>query len=68
MARSSNERLSVDCRPVRELGNSVGQTFDKDAMRDLGVLNDEGELVDGVEAKQTIYEDGRVEIRIDIDD
>jgi hypothetical protein len=60
--------LSVDSRPVRELGNSVGQTFDMSAMKKLGVVDDDGNLDGEVEALQTVYSDGRIEIELDISD
>jgi Holliday junction resolvase RusA-like endonuclease len=57
--------LSVDCRSIRDLGNSVGQTFDLDALRELGVVDDDGNVIDGVDARQVIYEDGRIEVTLD---
>jgi len=47
------------------MGNSVGQTFDKEALRELGVIDEDGHAVEDVDARQVIYEDGRIEISID---
>lgn len=68
MERSDEETLSLDSRPVRKLGNSVGQTFDKSAMRKLGIVDDDGEMLEKVEATQIVYSDGRVVIDIEVDD
>lgn len=47
------------------MGNSVGQTFDKEALRELGVIDEDGHAVEDVDTRQIIYEDGRIEISID---
>lgn len=65
MDNQPDKILSVDSRPLRDMGNSVGNTFDKDALRKLGAVDDEGEAIDGVDARQVIYEDGRIEITLD---
>ena len=47
------------------MGNSVGQTFDKEALRALGVVDDDGHAIEDVDARQVIYEDGTIEISLD---
>ena len=59
--------LSVDCRPLRNMGNSVGNTFDLEALRALGVVDEDGNAVDGVETRQVIYDDGTIEITLETD-
>jgi hypothetical protein len=64
MDNQGDKILSVDSRPLRDMGNSVGNTFDKSALRELGVVDDEGNAIDGVDARQVIYEDGRIELTL----
>ena len=66
MDNQEGKILSVDSRPLRDMGNSVGVTFDKDALRKLGVVDGEGNAVDGVDARQIINQNGQIEVTIDI--
>lgn len=65
MDNQGDKILSVDSRPLRDMGNSVGVTFDKKALRELGVVDEDGNAVDDVDARQVINQDGRIELTID---
>jgi hypothetical protein len=65
MVNESDKILSVDCRSLRDMGNSVGQTLDKEALRELGVVDEDGHALEDIQARQIIYASGRVEIQID---
>lgn len=65
MDNQGDKILSVDSRPLRDMGNSVGVTFDKQALRKLGVVDEEGNAVDGVDARQVINQDGSIQLTID---
>lgn len=56
--------LSVDSRPVRDIGGAIGQSIDKAALEELGLLDENGELPESVDARQTITDDGTVTIDI----
>lgn len=70
--RASDERgkiLSVDSRPVRDIGGAIGQSFDIDGLKKLGVVDENGELKEDIDARQIITSDGRIEIEIgDVED
>ena len=60
-----SEPISVVNRPVRDVGNgTLGVSVPKEAMRKLGLLDDDGELVEENEriSKITVYEDGSIKI------
>lgn len=57
--------VSVEKMTLRDLGNSYGFTVSKDALDDLGLLDEDGDLVgDKIEARQSAYSCGRVCYRI----
>lgn len=56
--------ISVEYRKIRSLGSTYGMSFDRTALEKLGVLDENGELLEDVRARQEITEDG--EIRIDL--
>lgn len=60
--------ISVDSRPIRAVGDSIGCTFDKRALRELGLVGDDGELAVEVSARQVIYDSGEVELELDLED
>lgn len=55
--------LSVDVREIRDLGSSVGVSFDIDALRELGYVDDDGEIEENVPVRQRIDQDGRIELQ-----
>lgn len=63
----TDEILSVDTRKLRQLGRSVGMSLDIDALRDLGLVDDDELVSDQITGKQTITADGTVEIELDLD-
>lgn len=66
MSQQASKILSVDCRPIRPVGGAIGMSFDLDALRDLGVVDDEGELVDDIDGRQKITDDGRIVIDLNV--
>lgn len=60
--------LTIDHMKLRDLGNSYGFTVAKDALEELDLLDDDGELVDEPRVRSTTYEDGCVEYEIPLDD
>jgi len=56
------EVISADVRPIRDLGGCIGQSVDLDALRELGLVDDDGEIVETVHARQRVYSDGRIVI------
>lgn len=68
MDRTKPEVISVECRPIRDIGNAIGQSLDLEALRELELVDDDGELVDEeVTARQKIRDDGVVEIALPVD-
>jgi len=59
--------LSVDCRPLRDVGNAIGMSFDLDALRELGVVDENGEPQD-VEGRVVVTDDGQITIDLDVDE
>jgi hypothetical protein len=69
MRDNSGELVSLDSRPVRDVGNCIGQSFDMKALRELGIVDDDGELVDDeLTARQKIHSDGRIVIDLPLDE
>lgn len=68
MGKDHNEILSVDCRPLTDVGNSIGQTLDKKALRELGVVDADGDVLEDISARQIIYTNGHIDIEIDVPD
>lgn len=66
--KRESELLSVDSRPIRNIGNAIGQSLDLDALRELGLVDENGELKDEeITARQKISSDGTVEIILPTD-
>lgn len=54
---------------LRRTGNSVVLTAPSDAMRKLGLIEDDGDLHrDDIHTRATVYDDGTIEYDIDTDD
>lgn len=69
MVQQSNRLVSVDSRPLRDVGNGTfGVSIDKDALRELGLVDDDGEISDDVSARQEIRENGEVRIELPVDE
>lgn len=68
MSADRGKLLSVDCRPLRDLGNAYGFSLDKRALEELGLLDENGEVRQGVNTRIKIAEDGTVEANLPIDD
>lgn len=58
--------ISADTRPIRDLGGSYGISFDKDALEELGVIDENGEP--NGSARELVWDNGRAEIEIEPDD
>ena len=61
-----NKILSIGCRPVRDIGGAIGSSFDKDALDQLGALDADGEIIDGVSARQVVRDDGTIELDLSL--
>lgn len=69
MAQAENrECIYLDSRPLAERGNSIAQYLDVKALRELGVVDEHGNLVADISAQQRIYADGTIEIDLPIED
>jgi hypothetical protein len=58
--------LSVDVRKVRDIGNAIGQSLDLNALRELGIVDENGELTEDITARQIITDDGTVKIDLPV--
>lgn len=58
--------LSVDSRPLRDIGNAFGFSIDKQALRDLGALDENGNLAADVDGRQVVTDDGTVRFELDL--
>jgi hypothetical protein len=67
MSTEGGKLLSVDSRPVRDLGNAYGFSLDKRALEELGVIDENGQVRDGITARIKISEDGTVTADLPID-
>lgn len=56
--------LSVDCRPIRDIGNSKGISLDPSALEEIGLLDENGELVEDTECRVVITDDGTITISV----
>jgi hypothetical protein len=56
--------LSVDCRPIRDIGNSIGISLKKTALEELGVVDENGDVVDESECRVVITDDGKITITL----
>ncbi len=65
-SQTGGKVISVDSRPVRDIGNAIGCSLDKQALRELGLVDDNGELVDDVRTRQTITDDGKVQFDLPV--
>lgn len=66
---SDGKALSIGVRPVRDIGGCIGSSIDLDALRDLGIVDDDGELlVDRIPARQTVRDDGTIEIDMELEE
>ena len=61
--------ISIDSMKLRDLGNSFGFTVCKDALEELGLLDENGELVDeDINVRATAHSDGKICYEIPVDD
>lgn len=42
-------------------------SFDLDALRELGVVDDDGQLIEEISGRQKITDDGTITIELDVD-
>jgi hypothetical protein len=69
MRETNGELISLESRSLRSVGNCIGQSFDLKALRELGLVDDDGELVDeNLTARQKIHSDGRIVIDLPLDE
>lgn len=66
MRQNGGKILSVDSRKIRPVGGAIGTSFDLDALRELGVVDDDGQLVDEISGRQKITDDGKIVIELDV--
>lgn len=57
--------LSLDNRPLRDLGGSYGFTLDKEALKKADFIDEDGELKDDFSTRIIQYDDGTVRAKID---
>ena len=57
--------ISVKCMKLRDLGNSYGFTVDKEALEELGLIDERGDLEEGVTARMYATEDGTIRYEIE---
>jgi hypothetical protein len=67
MSTEGGKLLSVDSRPIRNLGNAYGFSLDKRALEELGVIDENGQVRDGITARIKIADDGTVTADLPID-
>lgn len=63
---STSDIISVDCRPVRDVGNAVGISLDKEALRELGIVT-EDDKVNSVDGRVVITDGGQITIDVDLE-
>ena len=60
LPRSADEVIWKGFRDLRDLDHSSpGISFEREAMRELGLLDEKDGVVDGHQVRVTIFEDGR---------
>lgn len=67
MQDSRGKILSVDSRPIRPVGGAIGTSFDLGALRELGIADDDGQLIEEISGRQKITDDGKIVIDLDVD-
>lgn len=60
MSADRGSLISVDRRPLRDIGNAYGFSLDKRALEELGALDEDGQVKDGIDARIKITRDGTV--------
>ena len=61
--------ISIDSMKLRHLGNSYGFTVCKDAIAELELLDDNGELIDDdISVRSIVFDDGTVRYQIPVED
>lgn len=68
MSADGGKTLSVDCRRIRDLGNAYGFSLDKNALKELGVLDEQGNVKPGIFARIEISDNGTVNADFPIDE
>lgn len=61
--------VSVDNRPLREIGNAYGFSVDKNSLRELGLLDENDEIPEDIEerqARQIITDDGEIRMELPV--
>lgn len=66
--QDSGKVVSAGFRPIRDIGDSYGCSFDIDGLRELGIVDDDGELVKEVNGHQVLHDDGQIVIDLDLKD
>lgn len=68
MSADRGKLLSVDCRPLRDLGNAYGFSLEKRALEELGLLDEDGQVRTDADTRIKIAEDGTVTANLPIED
>lgn len=66
MSADSQEVLACVHRSVRVNNGTVSVSFEKEAMRELGILDENDELAEDVLAKIITYQDGVNEVQFQL--
>lgn len=61
---SKARTLSVGVRDLRDIGNAFGFSVDRDALDELGLVED-GELVEDVAGRQRVTSDGKIVVNLE---
>lgn len=57
--------VGIDARPLRDLGNCIGFSLDRDDLERAGVLDDKGDVPDETSVSYRMYADGTLDAEID---
>ena len=63
--QGGNRPIAVGDMKIRDLGgNSVGVTLDRNALEEMEIVDEDGDLTGEYWARQIIYENGDVELSL----
>lgn len=64
--QTAGKLVSLDSRELRNIGHCVGFSLDIDSLREIGIVDDSGEIVsDNASVRVELYDDGTVVAQID---
>jgi hypothetical protein len=63
--KRGDELVGIGARPLRDLGNCIGFSLDRDDLERAGIIDENGDVPEQTSVSYRIYEDGSLEAKID---